>query len=168
MFEWRAKEKKKSYAQIQLGTSSLVLIFTVLCLVIFSTLSLASAKADHKLAQKNQESVMDYYAADGKAEEILKEINESAVGFKANSTDYAQFQALLYEKFGDAYDSESNRLNYTVDINEEQIILVCLQFLDYSQIGEGKENYKIISWFVQNKVDYEVDDRLPVWDGGTV
>lgn len=165
MFEYKEKEKKKSYAQIQLGTSSLVLIFTVLCLVVFSTLSLASSKADQKLAEKNQRSVSDYYEADGKAEDILKSVNESVIALATQSTDSIQFQNLLQEKYGSKYELETNYLNYAVEVNNDQVIMVSLQLLHLDQVKVKQKNYKIISWIVQNKVDYEVDDSIPVWDG---
>ena len=165
MLEYKGKEKKKSYAQIQLGTSSLVLIFTVLCLVVFSTLSLASSKADQKLAEKNQRSVSDYYEADGKAEEILKTINESVLSFAKQSTNATQFQKLVHEKYGSKYEVEKNRLNYAVEVNHDQVIMVCLQLFNFDQVKDNQKSYNIVSWIVQNKVDYEVDDSIPVWDG---
>jgi hypothetical protein len=165
MFEWNAEKKKTSYGQTQLGVSSLILIFTVLCLVVFCTLSLASAKADSKLALKNEASVMDYYKADGKAEQLLKNINESAIVLAGESADSAQFQDLLYKKYGGAYDSANNMLSYTVEVGKEQILLVRLQLFKANEIKPDQKNYKLVSWLIKNKEDYAVDESMPVWDG---
>ena len=165
MFEWNTEKKKTSYGQIQLGISSLILIFTVLCLVVFCTLSLASAKADSKLASKNEASVMNYYEADGRAEQLLKKINESAVRFAGESADSAQFQGLLYEKYGESYDGKNNTLSYTVEVGKEQILLVRLQLFNVGEIKPDQKNYKLISWLIKNKEDYAVDESIPVWDG---
>ena len=114
MFEWKAEKKKTSYGQIQLGINSLILIFTVLCLVVFCTLSLASAKADSKLSLKTEASITDYYKADGLAEERLKSANEALIAFAEQSSEQAQLQNFLSEKYGAAYDGTSNMLSYTV------------------------------------------------------
>lgn len=165
MFQWNTEKKKTSYGQIQLGINSLVLIFTVLCLVVFCTLSLASAKADSKLALKNEASVMDYYNADGRAEQLLRKINESAVKLAGESVNSVQFQGLLYEKYGEGYDGESNTLSYTVEVGKDQILLVRLQLFNVDEIKPDQKNYKLISWLVKNKEDYAVDESMPVWDG---
>ena len=46
-----------------IGMSSLILIFIVLCLTVFGLLSLSSAGSDWKLARKNAEAVRGYYKA---------------------------------------------------------------------------------------------------------
>jgi hypothetical protein len=168
MVKGEGRNRKKAGGQTQIGTSSLVLIFTVLCLIVFCTLSLASAKADDKLAEKNEACVKDYYIADGKAEERLKQINDAAIQLADKAIDRNQFQSYLCEKFGDSYNASENSINYTIEVNEEQIIFIRLNLLSYDLIQEGQKNYKLVSWVVRNKVDYEIDDSMPVWDGETV
>ena len=158
----------KGWGQVQIGTSSLVLIFTVLCLVVFSTLSIASAKVDQKLAEKNQQYVIDYYIGDGKAEEILKEINGKLTDFEKNQGGEEEFQALLKQEFVDSYQQETRLLTYRIDLNKEQFLLVELEILNRIQNQENSKKYMIKKWIVKNKVDYEIYDDLPVWDGSSI
>ncbi|MEG1931132.1 MAG: hypothetical protein RR131_08335, partial [Anaerovorax sp.] len=67
--------REKNVGGVQIGTSFLVLIFVVLALVAFSVLSLMSALSDHRLTEKNQAAVRDFYVADSVAEEKLAEID---------------------------------------------------------------------------------------------
>ena len=46
------KKKRGSYPGIQIGTSYLLVIFVILCLVTFATLSLSSAKRDQSYSQQ--------------------------------------------------------------------------------------------------------------------
>lgn len=159
------KKKESGRGQIQIGTSSLLLIFTVLCLVVFTVLSLASAQADHKLAQKNAEHVTQYYAGDGEAEEMTRSVNEAAIHAASKAQDQSSFDALLQNEFGEAYDMATAALTYQIDIDADQFLIVRLKLLPYAQIQAGQKNYEVESWVVQNKVDYEVDENMPIWNG---
>lgn len=46
------------------GSVSLVLIFSVLCLTIFALLTLSTARSDAALAERAAQTAKDYYAAD--------------------------------------------------------------------------------------------------------
>lgn len=164
----------KGWGQIQIGTTSLVLIFTVLCLVTFSTLSLASAKADMGLALKNQQAVNDFYQGDAQAELTLKKMDSRLGELKTGALTEEAFKRNLKETFKEAYNQDSNRLIYHVEVNRDQFIAVELEPI-YDQGGLDEQgttnrlkNYKIKSWLVKNKVDYEIDDAISVWDGSNL
>ena len=52
--------------KVNIGASSLILIFIVLCMATFGLLSLSSAQGDLKLAGRNGEAVQAYYEADSR------------------------------------------------------------------------------------------------------
>lgn len=56
------------------GPSSLIVIFAVLCLSVFSILTLSTAKAQERLCVVSAESIKNYYKADCEAELILSKI----------------------------------------------------------------------------------------------
>ena len=58
------------------GTSSILLIFVLLCMITFAVLSLVSARSDYRLSQKNAEHTRDYYEAENKANDILLTIDQ--------------------------------------------------------------------------------------------
>jgi len=157
---------KKDYKQrIQFGTTSLLLIFTVLCLVVFSILSLASAKADYRLSVKNEESVKAYYAADSEGELLKKEVNKKLIELSAEAEDEESFKELVKQNFKDAFNDKDNRISYTIDAGADQFLMMQLQLKAYDNIEEGKQNYTVVTWIIENKEDYEVDDSMPVWSG---
>jgi hypothetical protein len=69
------RKKEKNEFHLTVGTSSILMIFVVLCLTTFGVLSFVTANADYKLSNKNAEAVTAYYQADSKANELLKTID---------------------------------------------------------------------------------------------
>lgn len=66
------ENKKKSFASgINVGSSSILVTFVLLCLVTFAALSFVSANADNKLALKIADRTKVYYAANNTAEIYL-------------------------------------------------------------------------------------------------
>lgn len=62
-----------------MGGSSILTIFAVLCFIVFALLTLSTAKADRRLADKSADAVTAYYAADTQAEEILASLRSGTV-----------------------------------------------------------------------------------------
>lgn len=67
--------RERDRGVINIGTTSLVLIFAVLALVTFALLSYSSADAQWKLAQKLADRTTAYYEAEAKAAEQLLELD---------------------------------------------------------------------------------------------
>ena len=65
---------KRQKAGLGVGGSSLLMVFIIVCLTTFATLSLVSANADDKLSIKTAETVSAYYDADGRAAERVQAI----------------------------------------------------------------------------------------------
>ena len=59
--------------KINIGLTSLILIFIILCLATFSLLSLSSARGDQSLAARSARAVTEYYRADAEGEKWLKQ-----------------------------------------------------------------------------------------------
>lgn len=62
---------------IHIGFSTILMVFTMLCLVTFATLSLLTANADYRLSKKVAAKTEDYYEADLLAREYLLQIDEA-------------------------------------------------------------------------------------------
>ena len=65
------RKKRGSYPGIQIGTSYLLVIFVILCLVTFATLSLSSAKRDQSYSQQLAGRETAYCEANAKAAQIM-------------------------------------------------------------------------------------------------
>jgi len=59
------------------GSASIILIFAVLCLTVFSLITFYVAENDKALVDAKAEAVVDFYEADAEAEKILAEIMSS-------------------------------------------------------------------------------------------
>ena len=62
---------RKYFSPPMVGGSSLLTIFAILCLTIFTLLALSTAQADGRLSDASIKAVSDYYAAELEAEKIL-------------------------------------------------------------------------------------------------
>lgn len=59
--------------RISIGIPSIILIFMILCLAVFSLLSLSDAQTALTFAEKRAETVQLYYQADAAAQEWLRD-----------------------------------------------------------------------------------------------
>ena len=71
----RKQSEKATTPFFNIGASSLLVIFLILCLVTFAILTLTSAKSDADFAEKLAHHKMNYYAACNTAESTLDKID---------------------------------------------------------------------------------------------
>ena len=119
-----------------IGGSSLLVIFAVLCLTVFTLLSLSTAQAEKRMSDASAQALTAYYAADLEAEQIFARLRagENVPGVQKN--------AWLY--------------SYSCPISEQQILEVEL---------ENKENtWHVCRWQVIARSG-TVSETLPVWNG---
>lgn len=69
--ERKNMDKKQKFHPPAVGGSSLLVIFAVLCLTVFSLLSLSTVLAERRLAAASAQAVAAYYRADAEAEGIF-------------------------------------------------------------------------------------------------
>lgn len=115
------------------GLSSLLVIFAVLCLTVFSLLSLSSVRAYDRLAEKSRQATLDYYAADCCAEELLARL-------RAGDTDMT---------------AQDGVYRYSCALSDTQILTVAVEV-------QGA-HYKILQWQTQSITDWQPDEKLYVW-----
>ena len=63
--------EQTSRNKVNIGLSSLILIFIVLCLSTFGLLSLSSARGDLELAERGAQAAKEFYEADSKGQQWL-------------------------------------------------------------------------------------------------
>ncbi len=86
--------KQKGNFQFSVGGASILMIFVVLCLTAFGILSYVTANADSRISAKNAEAVQNYYKADGKIQESLKQIDAVLLTAKADAKQAADAGSL--------------------------------------------------------------------------
>ena len=63
-----------------MGVSSIIAILVILVLVVFSSLSITTSKADLNLSQKSSDGIKAYYDADAEAEDMMAEVAIAITG----------------------------------------------------------------------------------------
>jgi len=130
-------KEKTSLTPPVIGASSLLVIFAVLCLVIFALLSVSTVQANGRLSDHAANAVMDYYEADAQAESILAKLRAGE------------------EPEGVSW--EGNLYTYTCPVSDTQVLAV--------QVVVENDEYTILRWQVISDARWEADDKRPVWDG---
>lgn len=118
------------------GGASLLVIFAVLCLTVFSMLCLNSALAEKRMAEASLESAAAYYQADLQAQEIFARLRNGE-------------QVPGVETVGKVF-------SFSCMISENQRLEVQLQ-------KEGTV-WKVLRWQAVAAAD-EINEALPVWNG---
>lgn len=152
-------DERQSGGRANIGTSSLILIFIILCLTIFGLLSLSSAGSDWKLAEKNAQSVKGYYEADGLAVEFVAMV-EDTLRQCLEASGGQDYQQMVKEKLGDYYQEETNTVQTEIQMLYGQMLHIELELS-----REEDRGYRILAWNVYHSVDYAIDRSMPVWTG---
>ena len=129
-------KKKDGLSLPAIGGSSLLVIFSVLCLTVFSLLSLNTALSEQRLSQAYREDVQQWYAADLQAQELFAKLRsgETVPGVDRSGGQYA----------------------YSLPISGHQTLQVVLR--------ENGGSWEVISWRATAHPE-DGDSNLPVWQG---
>ncbi len=72
--EKRVKQNTRQSSGINIGSASIIMVFSVLCLTVFAVLTFVTANNEYKLSVKSADQVKAYYAADESATETMAKI----------------------------------------------------------------------------------------------
>lgn len=164
-----ACEMEKSRKPILgVGTSSILLIFVLLCMITFAVLSLVSARSDYRLSQKNAEHIQDYYQAENKANEILLTIDqclEEQYTLYGNTEEYLQHVKSALEDTEAVTFTSEQELEFHVPAGTKQELYAAL--LLPQEPKEGDSYYQIKSWKIINTETWQQEETLPVYGSDT-
>ncbi|MDD3251530.1 MAG: short-chain dehydrogenase [Lachnospiraceae bacterium] len=144
-----------------IGSSSLILIFIVLCLATFGILSLSNARRETVLSEKNAAAVQAYYQTDSKGTEFFAQAAQSLKAAPADAAaEVVKAEALAV--FGSYYNQETGRFSTDIPMEHGQALRVELE-PDWDA-----RRCRVCAWNVYQKEDYEIDQSIPVWTGGSI
>lgn len=144
--------RKKSYG-ISIGTSSILVIIVILCLVCFAGLSIVSANADYKLSQKLADRTTAYYQASTLANEQLVLINDSLYEIYMKCPDENSYFETIKESFSDS-------LTFSYPISDIQALYVSVEPL--YPADRKNRFFSVTAYQVITTKELETDDSLPV------
>lgn len=152
------KKKKVNYPSVQFGTSLMLVVFMVLCLTAFASLSLSSALRDYKYSQKSAQKTSEYYQADSKAQHKLAEIT------KILEKTYKEFpesyiEHATQELAGIQDITIGNTVSLQVKINDSQALKV-----ELTLNNPAKKNslYEVSCWKEISTKNWNSETTLPV------
>lgn len=149
--------KNKAGGFSGVGISSLIIVFIVLALVIFTLLTLLTVRQDLDLSLKTAAAQTEYYKADtaatlrlGKLYQLAKQNTDSAMlAFAAGN-----------EGFNTKIGSDTVTFFWSEEIGDVARI-ECEAAYSHGQITVTK-------WHTVNNASYVNEESLPIWDGNTL
>lgn len=141
------KKSNSNEYGINIGSSTLIMIFALLCLVVFSLLAYKTALNEKNLALKVSNETKAYYEADYKATEIKNKIENNISNGKSISS-FADYEKNIN---GISY------IGYSVKIDENKKLVV--------ELKRSGNDLKIIKWAEVNDASEDYNNKLDVWGG---
>ena len=113
-------KQRNSFRPPVIGASSLLIIFAVLCLTMFTLLALSTAKANSRLSDASIRAVSNYYEADHQAEAIFSQLRDPS------------------QPLPEGVSVEDSVFRYTVAISDTQILLV--------EVQNTNDTWTVLTW----------------------
>lgn len=129
---------RKKYSPAMVGGSSLLVIFAVLCLCVFSLLGLSTVRADQRLSEASAQAVEAYYQADCAAESILADLRAGKVPEGVTHS-------------GDIY-------TYSCPVSDTQELQAEVRL-------HSRDDYEILRWQTVSTTAWHPDGGPELWDG---
>ncbi len=139
------KKQNTTSVGIGVGASSILVVFVILCLTVFSTLTLLQANAYLKSSENYKMNTEQYYETDSLAMDELIKIEKMI----ENKNCFAEVEQILVNK---GYNIDGNMISYSVIINDENKIDVELQINDDYSL-------EIMKWQQKNTLDDEYQNQ---------
>lgn len=163
-----SSERSSSQSAISIGTTTIVLIFVLLCLLTFSVLSLVSARANMRLSQKSADRTTAYYEAENASSDILIQVTESVqkcLNTSDENTFFKKIRTELEGKNGICF-TDDETLTWTVPLAQNQYLRAEVK-LSYQPFSNGN-HYRIIAWNTCTDYDWGADQSLPLLENDTM
>ena len=156
----RKQSEKAPAPFFNIGASSLLVIFLILCLVTFAILTLTSAKSDADFAEKLAHHKMNYYAACNTAESTLDKIDavladawqlsdtDTAAVFTEIETQLTALDSREQLQLSMDFTQSEPTISYAVAIDDKQNLCVTLTLT--AAPAKGEAYYRISQWQVQS------------------
>ena len=130
------------------GSSCLLLVFTILILDVMAMSAYLNAVSDQRMSQRYAASISAYYAADAKASELYQQI--------IKETQALPKACGLLQNQGIECQADDESLTYYIDIDASRLLK--------AQVKMELTDKRIIGWQVIVK-DEELDQDYPLWQG---
>ncbi len=135
--------KRSRQTPAHVGSSSILLIFTVLSLISFSALTMVNSKADYNLSSKLAERQVAYYTACHQGNAFVAAVNS-----------------------GYTTEGKDGIMKESIPITDNQSLDITLIPNLTNNMGNSNNSYIITQWKIVNYENDGYDYTLPVFTGG--
>ena len=132
--------------KISIGIISLTVILCVLCLTVFSVLTLSTALSERNFSKKRAQATHEYYTAEREATILVNDMIDA----------WERGEDLSVFARNNQINIDNNTVHFQKQIESGQALDVIVHFT---------ENPEIESWRVISTADWTPDNSLAVWDG---
>lgn len=129
--------KQKTASLPAVGLSSLLVIFAVLCLVVFALLAVSTARADARLSRQTRQAIAGYYQAELEAHTILAQLRSGQIPPEVTEND--------------------GIFSFRCTVSPTQALEV--------QVRVTGDAYTVLRWQTVSTADWHPNETIPVWDG---
>lgn len=163
--------KKNKVYNLGIGTTSILIIFIVVCLTILSVLSYMVTNTDYKVTNTKKEYNMMYHESDSKAIDKMAKIDDVLYKIASKNMKFNEVKAkmLLANIDGIEVDYSSNEISYDIHVRNNAYISVVLDVnidkeFKLPKIKKNKDDYnqkrlEIKKWQLVNKSE-EVEETI--------
>lgn len=146
-------QNERKSSGINIGSASIIMVFSVLCLTVFAVLSLITANSEYKLAVKSTDVIKNYYAADNAATEKLAVLKDTF-----DDGDFAAVQTKATE-LGIICESagEDVTLSFEEKVTDTQALSVKATYTS--------GDFRIDEWKLISTDEWNADAGFELWDG---
>ena len=146
-------DNRSSVKGLNIGITSIAVIFVVICMTIFAVLSLSTASQERELANKYAASVSAYWEADNLCTDIANEFG----ALWESGADLDAVLALARERGADVWDDNGTYVvTYYSPINDNSSIVVTLSM--------GTE-FSVTGWQQIYTGNWEIDESINIFQG---
>ncbi len=139
----------RSKSNTSVGISTILLVFVIISLVSFATLTVVTANSDNSLSKKIETRQTAYYNACNQAENELASLDQFLIAQYENSSSEDMY-----------FLSTESTYTYTLPISEMQSLFIQVEVL-YPVSSDGPF-YELTNYEVITTGDYEYDEHLSV------
>ena len=150
------------------GLSVVLLIFVMLCLIVFAVLSVSTAHADLLMSRKVAQRTTAYYKAQELASRQVKEID--GILTEQYNKNRNQFLDAVWEELQKEdqllSEREENSIRCSFYCSIDDTEQICVQLLIAAPETEQDVCYRITGWQTEQKEKWSTDTGLPVLKKG--
>lgn len=142
---------KKQSGGINIGTSSILVTFVLLCLVTFASLSYLTAKSDYDLSVQTAKRTAYYYDANRMAELYMANIEALLAKHASSCSNSNDYYSGIEGVFSDNSNilveetsSDIVTVSYTIPVSESQNL--CVRLVAHYPTGEDERLITVDKW----------------------